>query len=238
VRIDKNKSKEIHLNTSSRFAHVAAEKISETADLTLSGKAYFTLSTMIQERNLPSGTLVIEQQLAEMLKISRTPLRKDLQRIEIEGLILKTSNRSYVVRKVELKEYLQSLKVRELVEAEAAFLSAKLIPVEKINIVRKRLHEVQKQTPYDMLSHWSSDDEVHNLFIQKCGNEIMISLIQSLRVTTKLFEIERLFERLDPDSYQHEAILDALQAADPGASRRAVASHIRSLFKFAIKTVG
>jgi DNA-binding GntR family transcriptional regulator len=173
-----------------------------------------------------------------MLKISRTPLRQALQRLEIEGLIRKTANRSYIVRKVELKEYLQSLKVRELVEAEAAFLSVKMIPLEKINGVRKRLYEVQNQSPYDMVSHWNSDDEVHNLFVQNCGNEIMISLIQSLRVTTKLFEIERLSERLEPDSRQHEAILDALQDADPAASRRAVAFHIRSLFKFAIKTVG
>jgi DNA-binding GntR family transcriptional regulator len=91
--------------------------------------------------------------------------------------------------------------------------------------------------PYDKHAHWRSDDEVHNLFIDHCGNEIMADTVRALRVTTKLFEIERLSERLDPDSRQHERILDALAAEDPEAARDAVAAHIRSLFEFAIQTV-
>jgi len=65
----------------------------------------------------------------------------------------------------------------------------------------------------------------------------MADMLRSLRVTTKLFEIERLSERLDPDSHQHERILDALAAEDADAAREAVAAHIRSLFDFAIQTV-
>ncbi len=206
--------------------------------LTLSEKAYRSLSAMIQQRSLPSAAPIVEQQLATALGVSRTPLRQALQRLEIEGLLRKTVNHSYVVRKVELKEYLQSLKVRELLEAEAAGLSVDRVAADDIETARRNLHAVQNRQPYDMIAHWRSDDEVHGLFIQNCGNDIMTNTLNALRVTTKLFEIERLSERLEPDSRQHELILDALNARDARGARRAVASHIRSLFQFAVKTVG
>ena len=146
-------------------------------------------------------------------------------------------NHSYAVRRVELKEYLQSLRVRQLLEAEAAALSAGRIPEDVIATVRKNALRAQNTQPHSMLLHWQSDDEVHNLFIDNCGNDAMANILRSLRVTTNLFEIERLSERLIPDSQQHERILAALLAGDKDEAREAVADHIRSLFDFAVQAV-
>ncbi|MEM9811843.1 MAG: GntR family transcriptional regulator, partial [Pseudomonadota bacterium] len=103
---------------------------------TLSEKAYRALSRMIQQRDLPSGTPILEVQLADYLGISRTPLRQALQRLESEGLLRKLESRSYVVRQVELKEYLQSLKVREILEAEAAALAIGRVDKDAISRAR------------------------------------------------------------------------------------------------------
>ena len=207
------------------------------AQLTLSERAYRELSRMIQERALPVDQPIVEVQLAESLGISRTPLREALQRLESEGLLRKLESRSYVVRRVDLKEYLQSLKVREILEAEAAALAVGRIESAAIAHARATLREVQSRQPYDMLAHWQSDDEVHDLFIHACGNMVIRDILLSLRVTTKLFEIERLSERLEPDSRQHEAILDALDGEDSEAARDAVVQHMRSLFDFAIRVL-
>jgi DNA-binding GntR family transcriptional regulator len=66
---------------------------------------------------------------------------------------------------------------------------------------------------------------------------VIRDLLKSLRVTTKLFEIERLSERLEPDSSQHEAILDALEAEDGARARAAVVAHLRSLGEFAVRVL-
>lgn len=204
---------------------------------TLSQVAYVTLSRMIQERELPIGHPIVETHLAEMLGVSRTPLRQALQRLEAEGLLRKSESRSYVVRRVELREYLQSLKVREVLEADA--VEQAIDRIDSAAIVRARVHvqTVQRRTPYDMLAHWASDDEVHDLFIDACGNQVARNILKSLRVTTKLFEIEHLAERLEPDSSQHEDILDALEARDGVEARRAVVWHLRSLREFAIRVL-
>jgi DNA-binding GntR family transcriptional regulator len=204
---------------------------------TLSQKAYVALYRLIQERALPVGRPIVEAKLAEQLGVSRTPLRQALQRLESEGLLKKLESRSYVVRRVELREYLQSLKAREILEAEAAELAIGRIDAAHLAQARQSLRDVQNQSPYDMLEHWRSDDKVHNLDIRACGNLVIQDILFSLRTTTKLFEIERLSERLKPDSRQHEEILDAIEKRDAAEVRAAVQSHLRSLAEFAISVL-
>lgn len=209
----------------------------QSTPLTLSEKARQELARMIERREFRNGQPIVEAQLAKRLGISRTPLRQALQRLESEGLLRKLEGRSYVVRRVELKEYLQSLKVREILEAEAAELALRRINPSELARVRANVQKVQVSEPYDMLAHWKSDDEVHDLYISTCGNDVLRGMLQSLRVTTKLFEIEQLAERLQPDSQQHEAILDALEARDASATRTAITVHLRSLAEFAIGVI-
>lgn len=204
---------------------------------TLAGQAYGAISTMIEQRELAAGSVIVEQQIADVLGISRTPLRHALQKLESQGVLVKSANRSFQVRKVELSEYLQSLKVRELLEAEAAALCVDRIDPAEIAAARETLKAVKNQQPYDMLAHWRSDDEVHGLVIENCGNRVMADMLLSLRASTKMFEIDRLAERLEPDTRQHESILDALEARDARLARKAMAGHIRSLRQFAIDTV-
>ncbi|MCQ4159502.1 GntR family transcriptional regulator [Roseomonas sp. GC11] len=206
------------------------------ASLNLSGLAYRAVADMIRDRRLKGGEVVVEQRLAEALGISRTPLREALQRLEGEGLVLKAANRSFVVRQVGLAEYLHSLKVREILEPEAAALAAGHIPAGRLHAVRAEAVELQGATTHTD-AHWASDDNVHRIYAEHCGNEVMARLIEGLRTTTRLFEIARLSDRVGPDSGEHIAILDALIEGDAKRARRAVQAHLRSLARFTLATV-
>lgn len=204
----------------------------------MSAQAYWAISNKIKNRELRGGDTLVEQRLAAQLGVSRTPLREAMQRLEGEGLLLKSANRSYSVRKVDLTEYLQSLRVREVLEAEAAAHAASRMTAAAIAPVRAAVLALEQLDPYDTHAHWACDDLVHNLFIDACGNAVMADLLRNLRITTRLFEIAALADRLGPDSREHLAILDALQAADSDGARVAMAAHARSLFNFAVATIG
>ena len=120
---------------------------------TLAEQAYADLSKMIHKRELKGGQQLVELRLAKQLGISRTPVRQALRRLEGEGLLQKSGSRHYFVRRVELQEYLHSLKVREILEAEAAFTAANNVSETAIKKARKNLKMVETQNPYSMLSH-------------------------------------------------------------------------------------
>ncbi len=209
----------------------------QTSGLNLSNLAYRAISEMIRDRRLRGGEQIVEARLADVLGISRTPLREALQRLEGEGLVRKFANRSYLVRGVDLAEYLHSLKVREILEGEAAALSIGRIPRDVMASVRHEIEELRASTSYHTQSHWQSDDSLHGLYIEHCGNPVITELTKALRVTTRLFEIAKLKDRLEPDSVEHLAILSALEASDAAAARSTVIAHIRSLRDFALATV-
>lgn len=203
----------------------------------LSNLAYSAISEMIRRRRLRGGEMIVEARLADSLGISRTPLREALQRLEGEGLVVKGTGRSYLVRHVDLGEYLQSLKCREFLEPEAASLAAGRIPAGEMVKVRAEINQLRTAVTYHTDAHWASDDNLHELFARHCGNDVLADLTRKLRVTTRLFEIARLADRLEPDSAEHLAIVEALEQEDPKAARRAVQNHIRSLGKSALDNV-
>ena len=109
----------------------------------LSNQAHQAISEMIQRRRLRGGEVIVEARLAEVLNISRTPLREALQRLEGEGLVIKGTGRSFMVRHVDLREYLQSLKVREILEPEAATLAVGRIPRSQLAEARQEIVELR-----------------------------------------------------------------------------------------------
>lgn len=203
----------------------------------MSARAYRALSQMIHDRVLRGGASLTEQRLAQELGLSRTPLREAMQRLEGEGLLVKGANRSYTVRRVELGEYLQSLRVRAVLEAEAAALAAGRVPAGSIAEVRAAVLALEQLKPYDTNAHWACDDRVHGLIIDNCGNDVMARILRELRTTTRLFEIHTLADRLGPDSREHLDIIDALAAEDPDAAHAAMAAHANSLFDFAVSVI-
>lgn len=199
----------------------------------LASLTYKAVSDMIRHRRLKGGQVIVEARLAEALGISRTPLREALQRLEGEGLVRKGDGRNYVVRRVDIGEYLQSLKLRLLIEPEAAVLAIPNIPRRQLIAVRREIHELLDATAYHTDAHWVSDDNLHNLIIDHCANAVMAKVLRELRATTRLFEIDRLKDRLKPDSTEHLVIIEALERGDAEQTRSAVAVHIESLISFA-----
>ena len=210
----------------------------DTGHNALSHTVHNRIRELIRQRTLASGQVIIEQRLAERLGVSRTPLREALQRLEGEGLIKKNSGRSYMVRSVELQEYIQSLKMRHLVEPAAAALSVGRIPSADLAAVRDEVETLHREKTEHTRAHWDSDDRLHRLYGENCGNTVMFEVIERLRVTTRLYEITDITQRVQDDYVEHIEILDSLEAGDAARAREAVAAHLQSLINYSLDQIG
>ncbi|WAT06654.1 GntR family transcriptional regulator [Rouxiella badensis] len=97
----------------------------------LSTKAYEVLLNMLINRELPVNTVLQERRLAELLNISRTPVRDALNRLENEGFIIRAGGRTPVVKEFSIRELIETLHVRRTLESEAASLAAGRVPVSE-----------------------------------------------------------------------------------------------------------
>ena len=207
------------------------------AGMALSDRVRLQISELIHNRVLSGGHAITEQRLAEELGVSRTPLREALQRLEGEGLVAKASNRSFVVRKVDFEEYIQSLKVRQMLEPVAAAAAAERAPAPLIAEVVREIDALRQETGGHTKAHWHSDDRLHGLISAHCGNHVLHEIISGLRLTTRLYEIADVRQRVEMDHEQHAAIAKALAERDGATARKAMQAHLRSLIAYSLSNV-
>ncbi|ORM90278.1 transcriptional regulator [Pantoea cypripedii] len=205
----------------------SAEKLGEVA--------YQMLRRMILEKTLRSGGAVVEGRLVEELNISRTPLREALLRLEGEGLLVRSSARSYSVRFISAQEYFQIMKVRELLETEAIALSINKIDAGVIDQLAEQVQSLSAGQPEQ--AYWDVDDTVHTLFAQHSGNAVLARMIEQARTQSRMFELITPFNRIEEDREEHLAILHAWKSGDAAAASLAVRTHLRNLSTFVMKRI-
>ena len=194
----------------------------------LAEQAYRNLRALILERKIAPGAPVVEGRLAEELRISRTPMREALVRLVGEGLLERSGARSYSVRKVSPTEYFQSMQVRETMETHAMDLAVDRIPAAEIVALMREIRRLAKETEQEAL-HWQADDRLHRMFAHASGNAVLLKLIETLRVNTRLFEIAGPFRRVATDGAEHLAILSAWREGNVKGAKKALLAHLRSL---------
>ena len=195
-------------------------------DPTAASAAYNTLLDRILTRALTPGTVLHEIRLAETLGVSRTPLREALRRLEGEGLVGRNGGRSLVVQPITVRDYIEALHVRRLLESEAACLAAERIDRDLVADLRARVHSMTESggpTPHD---HWTLDDDIHGALAQASGNDLLAAIVRALRRKTRLFNLKRMPNRFLPGCHEHLAILDALDRRDGARARTAMAAHL------------
>src|ERR1700712_1859690 len=92
----------------------------------LGESAYERLLDMLLSGELVGATTLQERRLAEILNISRTPVREALGRLEAEGLITRHGGRLMTVFNVSPHQFIEVFDVRKLLEVEAAGLAAEM----------------------------------------------------------------------------------------------------------------
>src|SRR5262245_50794243 len=99
----------------------------------LSQMAYDRLLERLITRELPVGSVLFERRLADSLKISRTPVREALNRLESEGFVTRKPGSVMIVKEVSVRELIETLHVRQVLEVESVGLATGRIPKDELD---------------------------------------------------------------------------------------------------------
>jgi len=192
----------------------------------LSEHAYSRLLELILAGKIAPGTMLQERKLAEMLSMSRTPLREALSRLEAEQLITRAHGRAPVVAHVGIENFVFILDMRRVLEVEAAGRATGHTTQEAADTVIRAINElvaIESPTP---AQHWAVDDLVHGTIADASGNPLMAATIRDLRRRTHLFNTSRIPKRLMPGASEHHSMIDAVMGNDPDLSRQIMGKHL------------
>lgn len=200
--------------------------------ISLAERAYDEVKASIISGAMHSNERYAEAALARTLGISRTPLRDALRRLEQEGFIQTQGLQGFVVVPVTRESIRELYEVRCALESLAAFRATTSIPSADVEAMQRRYVEIGAALDAgDPQPFHDSEFEFHDLFVQHCGNTLLIQSIQRLR--DQLDRVVHLSQRMREhtrESYaEHEEILEAMTARDPDELERAVRRHITAV---------
>lgn len=199
----------------------------------LTDTVYASLRDDIYAFRLLPGDRFAENDVAERLQVSRTPVREALMRLQSEGLVRGHFRNGWEVVPIDLARFASLYELREMLELHAVrkLCSPRIAPERRQQLVATQGAIWQcaatDRLP-DGLAVAALDEGFHAALVQAAGNGEADSVYRQL--TDQL----RIMRRLDfaygdciDDTYaEHCAILDAIAGADAELAGALIARHI------------
>jgi DNA-binding GntR family transcriptional regulator len=187
---------------------------------------------------LRPGQALVETDLAEVLGVSKTPVREALKTLAGAGLVTMNPYRGASVRVVDDEQARHVYDVRLLLEPEA--LARAVATGHDWQPARRaldRAHGVRDQAERSLANR-----DFHRELYAGCGNPLLVRMLDDLRDQTALVSVAAW--RHDPDwlptpSWEHEAAehLAVLQAAQDGDAERAATLLRRHIIAFVTRNI-
>lgn len=199
----------------------------------LAEQAYMAIRSAIIANQLTPGEVLTEESLAEMLGISRTPIRAALQRLLFEEIV-RQQGKNIVVSDVTEQDVRDVNAVRVQLEP----LSARLIG-EHGGLNEKQLERLrqcnEKQCAAaaagDGAAFLDHDYAFHVMLAQLSGNGFLVDLVEKSNLVVKRFHtlVGTLEKHVAAAGNEHREILDALATQDYARAEEAIRAHLQNV---------
>jgi DNA-binding GntR family transcriptional regulator len=191
------------------------------------------LREQIFEGRYPPGTRLLQEQLADELAVSRTPLREALRVLEHEGLLSLTRGNGVEVVAFERKRLLDALVLRAAVDGAAARTVAERRVGRRLGAeLERRLAEQRAALdPWDRVGFARADADLHVALLEATENPYLAAQAALVRLVIQVFQMHHSFgpERAEPQVGVHEGIVEAVLAQDPDEAERRARRHIEDV---------
>lgn len=207
------------------------DSISYTIPETLGQSIYNCLKKAIIENKIKPNQKINENEIADRFKVSRTPVREALVKLEAEGFIKITSHRDVVVQEVSYKDLTELFKVIGILDCLAATLVFdKIDPQEFIKfekMTNKLEHyynqkEVEKFIDMNYEIHDRIWNHLTNKYLQESLRRCLAHIKRCDYALSSAFHKKDL---LDESLKAHKKILEALNKKEEGKLKQIIQQH-------------
>ena len=202
----------------------------KTQHRSLSDIATDSIRNAIIRGDFKMGQSVTEAALSEALKISKTPVREALSKLESEGLVLSEKNKGYRIFSMTRDEYVELSELRFALEAQAlryGFARNHSFLINELKDLLVKMEDYLEKSDREI--YQTLDNDFHYIFFKACGNNAITKLYdkhQSVIVATRLRNLkkEKITKHVSFD--QHKLMLHLLENNDLDEAIKILEGHI------------
>lgn len=187
-------------------------------------------SAIIQNRIAP-GTPIYEAKFAEIIGVSRTPLRAAMQQLSKEGLVETRPQVGSIVAPIERKKILSAVFCRSALETAVVRRLAETRPLDTSRFAKVLALQAECTARDDYIAFFEFDEEFHALLAEIAGVPEAWQLVLSSKthVDRARLRLQSAIPGRAAVAYQeHLQILDAIKSGDAELAVQKMNNHVRS----------
>ena len=203
-------------------------------------QAHQQIRLRILDGTLAPGAPLSENQLSAALKLSRTPVREALARLEREGLIRTVAGRGAFVSEVTPHDIREIYEVREQLEGFATRVAAERMTASDIDALEAILRQTRAAMAAGAAKEaWDTDVALHRKILETTQNRRLIMILATL--DDQMHRIRTMWTRTaawqEDAMAEHEELVACIRRRDPAAAEQALRRHLQSSCEHAIRQV-
>ncbi len=216
-----------------------------TRQNTVGRAAYEALRSLILSGALKPGERLGERELARRIKVSRTPLREALQRLERDGLLESKRGLGYCAVSFEPRAVADIYELRELLEVHVCREAATRITAGGIRELAEIQDSLGRFEAEESLSVDQLREEVelgfriHEIVAREAGNALICETLMQLYDRLRLLEwIDVLWiDKWPLTRREHRALVAAIGARDPERAVAVAQAHLQRCKDDALRVI-
>lgn len=193
-------------------------------------RAYDYVKERLLDGRFAGGTLLSENELAQRLGLSRTPVRQAFVQLEAEQLLELYPKRGALVVPISASEAEDVLEARLLIERHCAMRAAGKGPALDAEL-HEAIAEQERALAAGGRGFAEADRQFHRAIVVAAGNPLLTRQYDALRDRHQRIAattIARDPTRIPRFIAEHRALAAALERGDPAAAAEISAAHLQS----------
>ena len=188
------------------------------------------LREMIMSGELREGDKIKENELCDMMGISKTPLREALRVLSAEGLIRLIPNRGSYVTTPTFEEIKEMFDVMVALEGLCARTAAEKMSDRDFKELEGLHQELEKNYKRKDQKEYIRQNNLYHSYVQKlAGNKTLNQIVNGLRQKILLYRFQslNLQGRFEQSIEEHRSLLEAFRKRDPKKAESLMKSHLK-----------
>jgi phosphonate utilization transcriptional regulator len=187
------------------------------------------LERMILAGDLAAGAKLNEAGIADLLGVSRGPVREAFRALEESGLVRLEKNRGVFVRQISLAEADEIYEVRAALDEWVGRRVAQTATPDDIKELRSLVDRMDRAAARDDVdTYYPLNLEFHDLLVALAGNSKLLATYRRLVNELRLFRRQALAQggTLPLSTREHRDIVDKIASGNAVAAGKALHDHV------------
>ena len=192
--------------------------------------AYNYIRENIIAAHFKAGQPILEQDIADKLNMSRTPVREALKELDAEGLVINYPFQGTIVASISISDVEEISELRQLLEVWALKRSFMRISDEALDAVESLFQKAEES--YEWEDHQPADRALHNLIVGQSGSKWAYTIFQTIKDQLEWFRNGSVkVTDKELSRQEHLAIIHAIRERDFRKAEQTLSEHLSAVKK-------